>query len=681
MAEVSELWSLIQSHLDQYGVTDAEFARRMGVSPQTLNSWKKRGVRKLPDRDKLESVSELTRNTYAHVLDAALVDSGYKDELRDELVEIGQRIRDLDDPGSWDALRDLVAELLDAYYLEAAERRPKLSELIGSGPRRTTVAPAAPADATYPPRALEKTKSGRIAHPANETERLSLLEFYGFTPDRLDLYNLGDGKVLTGFLMTVHTDALKREQPDLWAKAITPGFDEQLKAAGAASVRGIRYLAAPAWVRRALARAGWVAPTLLSSPRPTPSAVAEAEKHLRYDPDAAAEYIELTDAVGVQEQEPIHEQVHSADQPAAAASARTEVAEDQASAREKTWVVFSTTIRPGGTPAIASDEVTAPSYRQVLNHLEEELKARGWDIAREDGQDAGYDLLAVDDDGTPTFYDVKHPVPAEKRVARNNLLILWTPDGWDRVAGAVDDIVERRQRRAATGGGPAPTPREVENVLVEADQIKRSFVEEASTVDLTNVDAPPDLVKAVDLYAAQIRYIDPPQAPREPFIIARAIAAPFRNGAQVTATIDRIESDVPWDRPGAVAGTLSAFPAMLEAARNALIALDHASQRALNLAATREMGQRLRTTRTSQIGDGSDAYRLTGVDVSIPTPWVELPADLGETLAASAPQDPRQSDYAGAARDLGDEPVGRKLRRRQDEAGELPDPEGPEGGA
>lgn len=34
-----------------------------------------------------------------------------------------------------------------------------------------------------------------------------------------------------------------------------------------------------------------------------------------------------------------------------------------------------------------------------------------------------------------------------------------------------------------------------------------------------------------------------------------------------------------------------------------------------------------------------------------------------------------------AARDLGDEPVGRKIRRRQDEAGELPDPDGPEGGA
>ncbi|MGX9296083.1 helix-turn-helix domain-containing protein [Tsukamurella paurometabola] len=40
----------------------------------------------------------------------------------------------------------------------------------------------------------------------------------------------------------------------------------------------------------------------------------------------------------------------------------------------------------------------------------------------------------------------------------------------------------------------------------------------------------------------------------------------------------------------------------------------------------------------------------------------------------------RQSER-WAARDLGDEPVGRKIRRRQDEAGETPDPEGPEGGA
>lgn len=39
------------------------------------------------------------------------------------------------------------------------------------------------------------------------------------------------------------------------------------------------------------------------------------------------------------------------------------------------------------------------------------------------------------------------------------------------------------------------------------------------------------------------------------------------------------------------------------------------------------------------------------------------------------------ADFELAARDLGDEPVGRKIRRAQDEAGELPDADGPEGGA
>ncbi|GAB3134905.1 hypothetical protein GCM10027289_27700 [Tsukamurella serpentis] len=42
---------------------------------------------------------------------------------------------------------------------------------------------------------------------------------------------------------------------------------------------------------------------------------------------------------------------------------------------------------------------------------------------------------------------------------------------------------------------------------------------------------------------------------------------------------------------------------------------------------------------------------------------------------------PLPNDEQWAARDLGHEPVGRKIRRRQDEAGELPDPDGPEGGA
>ncbi|MDJ0405836.1 hypothetical protein QNA23_20250 [Rhodococcus erythropolis] len=74
---MSELWNLIQGHLDRYGVRDAEFARRMGSSPQTLNSWKKRGVRQLPSKELLEAVAEVTGRDYRQVLDAALIDTGY----------------------------------------------------------------------------------------------------------------------------------------------------------------------------------------------------------------------------------------------------------------------------------------------------------------------------------------------------------------------------------------------------------------------------------------------------------------------------------------------------------------------------------------------------------------------------------------------------------------------------
>lgn len=74
---VSELWNLIQEHLDQYGVREAEFARRMGSTPQTLNSWKNRGLKQLPERRLLEGVAAVLRCDYETVLRAALVDIGY----------------------------------------------------------------------------------------------------------------------------------------------------------------------------------------------------------------------------------------------------------------------------------------------------------------------------------------------------------------------------------------------------------------------------------------------------------------------------------------------------------------------------------------------------------------------------------------------------------------------------
>lgn len=84
---MSHLWDLIQAHLDEYGVRDAAFARRMGTSAQTLNSWKNRGLKRLPERELLEAVARETRVPYEDVLDAVLIDINYKDE------EVGDRER------------------------------------------------------------------------------------------------------------------------------------------------------------------------------------------------------------------------------------------------------------------------------------------------------------------------------------------------------------------------------------------------------------------------------------------------------------------------------------------------------------------------------------------------------------------------------------------------------------
>ena len=49
----------------------------MGSKPQTLSSWKKRGVRGLPAQRLLEALARVTRTPYEDVLVAALRDAGY----------------------------------------------------------------------------------------------------------------------------------------------------------------------------------------------------------------------------------------------------------------------------------------------------------------------------------------------------------------------------------------------------------------------------------------------------------------------------------------------------------------------------------------------------------------------------------------------------------------------------
>ena len=80
---VGNLWTIIQAHLDKYGVREAAFARTIGSSPQTVNSWKLRGVRALPERRLLEAVADITGTPYPEVLAAALADAAYLDNPDD----------------------------------------------------------------------------------------------------------------------------------------------------------------------------------------------------------------------------------------------------------------------------------------------------------------------------------------------------------------------------------------------------------------------------------------------------------------------------------------------------------------------------------------------------------------------------------------------------------------------
>ncbi len=77
---MSQLWDIVQAHLDKYGVRSAALARLMDTSPQTLDSWKNRGLRKLPDKHLLLALARETQTPYRDVLDAVLHDIGYLPE-------------------------------------------------------------------------------------------------------------------------------------------------------------------------------------------------------------------------------------------------------------------------------------------------------------------------------------------------------------------------------------------------------------------------------------------------------------------------------------------------------------------------------------------------------------------------------------------------------------------------
>jgi transcriptional regulator with XRE-family HTH domain len=74
---MSELLALIDEYKDAHGQpSDASIARAIGIAPQTLSSWRKRGIRDLPATETLQQLAALLGADYPSVvLRAALADT------------------------------------------------------------------------------------------------------------------------------------------------------------------------------------------------------------------------------------------------------------------------------------------------------------------------------------------------------------------------------------------------------------------------------------------------------------------------------------------------------------------------------------------------------------------------------------------------------------------------------
>ena len=92
---MSRLLAIIDAYKDTHGQpSDASIARAVGVAPQTISSWRKRGIRELPARDTLMRLADFMRVPYdrpypGSVLEAALVDAGYASPQPEQPREVG----------------------------------------------------------------------------------------------------------------------------------------------------------------------------------------------------------------------------------------------------------------------------------------------------------------------------------------------------------------------------------------------------------------------------------------------------------------------------------------------------------------------------------------------------------------------------------------------------------------
>lgn len=79
---MSRLLAIIDAYKDKHGQpSDASIARAIGIKPQTLSSWRQRGIKEPPAREALRELARLTNLDYRSViLQAVLIDTGYDEE-------------------------------------------------------------------------------------------------------------------------------------------------------------------------------------------------------------------------------------------------------------------------------------------------------------------------------------------------------------------------------------------------------------------------------------------------------------------------------------------------------------------------------------------------------------------------------------------------------------------------
>lgn len=80
------LIAIVQAHMERHGVSEAEVARRIGLSPSAVHGWRHEGFVRLPRQGCLSALAQVTGLTYGEVLTAALLDIGYVDDEEQSAV-------------------------------------------------------------------------------------------------------------------------------------------------------------------------------------------------------------------------------------------------------------------------------------------------------------------------------------------------------------------------------------------------------------------------------------------------------------------------------------------------------------------------------------------------------------------------------------------------------------------